>query len=235
MSASILLIEDDRSIVVGLQMNLEREGYRVTWAEDGEAGLSAVRSQHFDVVLLDVMLPKLNGFEVLDAMAALPQRPPVIVLSARTDEMDKVLGLDLGADDYVTKPFSVAELLARVRAALRRTDTPAEAGDAWQLGDVTVNPSTREVSRQGQPIELTATEFDVLALLRSASGRVLTRQAIFDHVWGDDHHGTLRTIDNFISQLRSKLELDAAAPRHLLTVRGVGYRLEVGDEEVVAD
>lgn len=231
MPASILLIEDDRSIVVGLQMNLEREGYRVTWAEDGEAGLQATAAQRFDLILLDIMLPRLNGFEVLDALNQQPQRPPVIVLSARSDEMDKVLGLDLGADDYVTKPFSVAELLARVRAALRRTETPEEAGDSWQLGDVTVNPSTREVIREGRPVDLTATEFDVLALLRSASGRVLTRQAIFDHVWGDDHHGTLRTIDNFISQLRAKLESDPASPRHLLTVRGVGYRLEAGDED----
>lgn len=228
MKPHILLVEDDRSIVVGLKMNLEREGYQVTWAEDGRQGLDAARSDTFDLVLLDVMLPHLNGFEVLDALAKDESRPPVIVLSARSEEMDKVLGLDLGADDYVTKPFSVAELLARVRAALRRNEAPAPAADAWRMGDVDVNPSTREVCRDGQPVELTATEFDVLALLKSARGRVLSRQAIIDHIWGTDHHGTLRTIDNFISQLRAKLELDPTSPRYLLTVRGVGYRLELG-------
>lgn len=228
----LLLVEDDHSIVLGLQMNLEREGYRVEVASDGETGLQMARSGGFDLLLLDVMLPGLNGYEILEALQKDGERPAVIMLSARSGEMDTVLGLDLGADDYVRKPFSVAELLARVRVVLRRREgengRPA-AGDAelWKMGArVEVNPDTREVFRDGEQVELTATEFDVLMLLRNAQGRVLSRQAIFDHVWGDHHHGTLRTIDNFISQLRSKLEDDPAKPLHLLTVRGVGYRLD---------
>ncbi|MGD8860314.1 MAG: response regulator transcription factor [Myxococcales bacterium] len=225
MSPKILLIEDDPSIVVGLRMNLEREGYRVELAEDGESGLARIRDERFDLVLLDIMLPRLNGYEVLDALGRDPVRPAVLLLSARTDEMDKVMGLDLGADDYITKPFSVAELLARVRAALRRAPAEEPKQERWRMGDVEVDPEQHRVYKAGREVELTATEFQVLSLLKQADGRVLTRQAIFDHVWGDSHRGTLRTIDNFISQLRSKLEDDPTEPTLLLTVRGVGYRL----------
>jgi len=207
-------------------MNLEREGYSVELAEDGELGLERAHTGEFDLVILDIMLPKLNGYEVLDALRKQGSRTPVLLLSARSSEMDKVMGLDLGADDYVPKPFSVAELLARVRAALRRNmvQTPDER---WHMGDVEVDPARHVVRKQNQEVELTAKEFEVLQLLKNARGRVLSRQAIFDHVWGDSHHGTLRTIDNFVSQLRSKLEADPADPRHLLTVRGVGYRLDL--------
>jgi len=225
-SKRILLVEDDPSIVLGLRMNLEREGYSVELAEDGEQGLTRARTGEFDLVILDIMLPKLNGYEVLDALRKQQSRTPVLLLSARSSEMDKVMGLDLGADDYVPKPFSVAELLARVRAALRR-NVVQTADERWQMGDVEVDPARHIVRKASQEVELTAKEFEVLQLLKNAHGRVLSRQAIFDHVWGDSHHGTLRTIDNFVSQLRSKLEADPAAPRHLLTVRGVGYRLDL--------
>jgi DNA-binding response OmpR family regulator len=141
------------------------------------------------------------------------------------------MGLDLGADDYIPKPFSVAELLARVRAGLRRGRTSAEANVIWRMGDIEVDQERHQVRKAGRDVELTAKEFEVLMLLKRASGRVLSRQAIFDRVWGDSHHGTLRTIDNFISQLRSKLEDDAANPRHILTVRGVGYRLDTTGTE----
>jgi DNA-binding response OmpR family regulator len=213
-------------------MNLEREGYSVELAEDGEQGLTRAGTGEFDLLILDIMLPKLNGYEVLDALRKQRCETPVLLLSARSSEMDKVMGLDLGADDYIPKPFSVAELLARVRAALRRNvvQTPDER---WQMGDVEVDPARHLVRKANHDVELTAKEFEVHQLLKNAHGRVLSRQAIFDHVWGDSHHGTLRTIDNFVSQLRSKLEADAAVPRHLLTVRGVGYRLDLtggGDE-----
>jgi DNA-binding response OmpR family regulator len=222
----ILLIEDDPSIVIGLRMNLERDGHEVELAEDGELGLMRAKTGAFDLLILDIMLPKLNGYEVLDALRKQSVTTPVLMLSARSAEMDKVMGLDLGADDYIPKPFSVAELLARVRAALRRAkQTPGEG--AWQMGEVAVDPERHVVRKAGREVELTAKEFEVLQLLKTARGRVLSRQSIFDHVWGDSHHGTLRTIDNFVSQLRSKLEDDAAAPRHLLTVRGVGYRLDL--------
>ena len=225
-SKRILLVEDDPSIVLGLRMNLEREGYSVELAEDGEQGLTRARTGEFDLVILDIMLPKLNGYEVLDALRKHHTRTPVLLLSARSSEMDKVMGLDLGADDYVPKPFSVAELLARVRAALRR-NVVQTADERWQMGDVEVDPARHLVRKASLDVELTAKEFEVLQLLKNAHGRVLSRQAIFDHVWGDSHHGTLRTIDNFVSQLRSKLEADPAVPRHLLTVRGVGYRLDL--------
>jgi DNA-binding response OmpR family regulator len=222
----ILLVEDDSSIVIGLRMNLEREGYEVELAEDGDTALERVREGDFDLVLLDVMLPKRNGYEVLDALRKEGNLTPVLMLSARSAEMDKVMGLDLGADDYIPKPFSVAELLARVRAGLRRGRAQAESNALWRMREIEVDPERHQIRKAGRDVELTAKEFEVLMLLKRASGRVLSRQAIFDHVWGDSHHGTLRTIDNFISQLRSKLEDDPASPRHLLTVRGVGYRLD---------
>lgn len=226
MAQRILLVEDDSSIVIGLRMNLEREGYEVELAEDGDTALSLVREGDFDLVLLDVMLPKRNGYEVLDALRKEGNQTPVLMLSARSAEMDKVMGLDLGADDYIPKPFSVAELLARVRVGLRRARPVVDNNVLWRMRDIEVDPERHQVRKAGKDVELTAKEFEVLMLLKQAAGRVLSRQAIFDRVWGDSHHGTLRTIDNFISQLRSKLEDDPANPRHLLTVRGVGYRLD---------
>jgi DNA-binding response OmpR family regulator len=223
----ILVVEDDASISLGLQMNLEAEGYAVTVAEDGEAGLAAVRHGAADLVILDIMLPKLNGLEVLRALRQEGNTLPIIMLSARGAEMDKVVGLELGAEDYITKPFGLAELLARVKAVLRRDALarPQPKATVTRFGDVEVLPESRQVSKAGVPVELTATEFDVLWCLVSAQGRVLTREEILAHVWGPAHHGTVRTIDNFLLQLRSKLEQDPQDPKHLLTVRGVGYRL----------
>lgn len=232
MAQRILLVEDDTSIVIGLRMNLEREGYEVELAEDGDTALSRVREGDFDLVLLDVMLPKRNGYEVLDALRKEHNYTQVLMLSARSAEMDKVMGLDLGADDYIPKPFSVAELLARVRVALRRGKGRAEgASPHWRMGDIEVDPERHQIRKAGRDVELTAKEFEVLQLLKQARGRVLSRQAIFDQVWGDSHHGTLRTIDNFISQLRSKLEDDPTNSKYLLTVRGVGYRLDLSGSE----
>jgi DNA-binding response OmpR family regulator len=227
-----LLVEDDPSIVIGLRMNLEREGYQIELAEDGDAALERIRADEFDLVLLDVMLPRRNGYEVLDALRKEGNLTPVVMLSARSAEMDKVMGLDLGAEDYIPKPFSVAELLARVRVALRRARPTAVAANGgneqagWRMGDIEVDPARHQVRKAGVDVALTAKEFEVLQLLKTSRGRVLSRQVIFDHVWGDSHHGTLRTIDNFISQLRAKLEADPAEPKYIVTVRGVGYRLD---------
>ena len=219
-------MEDDPSIQLGLRMNLERAGYAVTVAEDGATGLDALRTGEFDLLILDVMLPRLNGYELLRSKLHEAIPTPVLVLSARTDAEDKVRGLDLGADDYITKPFSVPELLARVRAALRRANNqPGPPESNWRFGDIVVNPATREVSKGGGPVELTVTEFNVLSTLARTGGEALSRQQIFEAVWGKDHHGTHRTIDNFLAQLRSKLEDNPAQPKFLLTVRGVGYRL----------
>ncbi|MBW2457379.1 MAG: response regulator transcription factor [Deltaproteobacteria bacterium] len=224
-AARILVIEDDESIQLGLKMSLEREGYEVGGAADGAVGLAKLRDRDWDLVILDIMLPQVNGYEVLGTMRTERISTPVMVLSARTVEDDKVTGLDLGAVDYVTKPFSVPELMARVRAALRRTAPTPQT--RWSFGNVVVNLATREVHKSGNAVELTATEFNILSVLANAEGRALSRKQIFESVWGPDHHGTYRTIDNFVGQLRSKLEDNSSAPSFLLTVRGVGYRLSL--------
>ncbi len=227
----ILVVEDDPSISMGLQMNLEAEGYLVALADDGELGLAEAGRFKPDLVVLDVMLPKLNGFEVVRRLRGAGSSVPIIMLSARGAEMDKVMGLELGAEDYITKPFGLAELLARVKAVLRRDAiTQQKAKAALSAGALEIDPETREVRRDGELIMLTATEFEVLMALVAARGRVLSREQILERVWGPNHHTTLRTIDNFMLQLRNKLELDPSQPEHLVTVRGVGYRfLTSGD------
>jgi len=223
----ILVVEDDPSITLGLQMNLEAEGYEVSIAVDGEDGLTRAVADNVDLVILDVMLPKMNGFEVVKAIRKQGNHVPVVMLSARGAEMDKVMGLELGAEDYITKPFSLAELLARVKAVLRRDGIARQAPErVVRAGDLQIDSAMRQVARAGELIPLTATEFDVLWCLVEASERVLTRDDILTRVWGPGHHGTLRTIDNFLLQLRTKLEKDPAEPEHLLTVRGVGYRFK---------
>ncbi len=224
-SRRVLVVEDDSSIALGLRINLESEGYVVELAENGERALEIVREEAPDLILLDVMLPRMNGLEVLQTVRREGFRMPIIVLSARTGEMDKVTGLELGAEDYVAKPFSLAELLARVRAALRR-GAAVVAPSIYAFGDVTIDIEGRSVRRGEALVEMTATEFDVLLCLISSRGRVLTREDIFRKVWGPDHHGTPRTIDNFLQQLRAKLEADPQEPRYFQTVRGVGYRFD---------
>ncbi len=224
----VLIVEDDESILLGLKMNLEAEGFAVETEVDGEKGLRHAQEEKVDLIILDVMLPRENGFEVLRRLREGGNLTPVIMLSARGAETEKVMGLELGAEDYITKPFGLAELLARVRAVLRRgqllkvkvEDTPS----CVVAGDLNIDSGTREVHKNGELVNLTATEFDVLWCLVESGGQVLSRQDIQSKVWGPEHHGTLRTIDNFLLQLRSKLEDDPAAPNHLLTVRGVGYR-----------
>ena len=235
----ILVIEDDPSISLGLRMNLTAEGYDVGIAEDGRTGLDRAMAEAWDAIILDVMLPRLNGFEVVKHMRSLGNDTPVLMLSAKNAETDKVMGLELGAEDYITKPFGIAEVLARIKVALRRrtkatqpaVQPPAplatsEATPAalYRFADVEMDPRTREVRREGQLVELTATEFDILEALVMAKGSVMSRRQIFERVWGPNHHGTPRTIDNFVAQLRQKLEPDPANPKHLITVRGIGYR-----------
>ena len=235
----ILVIEDDPSISLGLRINLTAEGYDVGLAEDGRAGLDRAMAEAWDAIILDVMLPRLNGFEVVKHMRSFGNDTPVLMLSAKTAETDKVMGLDLGAEDYITKPFGIAEVLARIKVALRRrpmasraavqaapqaAPSPAAEPSSYRFGDVDIDPRTREVRREGQLVELTATEFDILEALVLAKGSVMSRREIFERVWGPNHHGTPRTIDNFVAQLRQKLEPDPANPKHLITVRGIGYR-----------
>ncbi len=222
----VLVVEDDASIAMGLQINLEAEGYRVVTADDGERGLEAARTLLPDLIILDIMLPRLNGLEIVQVLRRGGFRMPIIILSARTGEIDKVTGLELGAEDYVAKPFSLAELLARVRAALRRANGGGYEREAFTFSDVVVDVTARKVHKAGVLVDVTATEFDILYCLIKARGQALGRQAIFERVWGPNHHGTPRTIDNFMQQLRSKLEEDPQDPRHFMTVRGIGYRFE---------
>jgi two-component system, OmpR family, alkaline phosphatase synthesis response regulator PhoP len=226
---TVLVVEDDASIALGLRINLEAEGYTVLMADDGDRALEIARASAPDLVILDVMLPRMNGLEVLQTLRKEGIMMPIIILSARTGEMDKVTGLELGAEDYVAKPFSLAELLARVRAALRRAPVafaqpPPSAPVPITFGDVSIDIGARVVTRAGATVEMTATEFDILMCLVDQRGRALAREVIFQKVWGPNHHGTPRTIDNFIQQLRAKLEPDPQVPHFFQTVRGVGYR-----------
>ena len=233
----VLVVEDDPSIAIGLRINLESEGYVVELAEDGERALELARTTAPDLIVLDVMLPKRNGLEVLHDLREEGRTMPIIILSAKSNEIDKVAGLELGAEDYVAKPFSLAELLARVRGALRRTAHLARGAGAAvatggkrrapvAFGDVEVDVDGRTVKRAGEVVDITATEFDVLMCLVGERGKALSREEIFRRVWGPNHHGTPRTVDNFIQQLRSKLEADPHDPAFINTVRGVGYRFD---------
>jgi DNA-binding response OmpR family regulator len=223
----ILVVEDDPSIALGLRINLEKEGYAVIEANDGAEGLRLAVEQLPHLIVLDVMLPNKNGFEILHELRSRGHTMPIIILSAKTSEMDKVTGLELGAEDYVAKPFSLAELLARVRAALRRAAlVPSRSSRVIVFGEVRIDPDAREVRRGNQVVEFTQTEFDVLMCLVYARGRALSRETIFQAVWGEGHHGTTRTVDNFMQQLRSKLEANPAEPVYFHTIRGVGYRFD---------
>ena len=227
---TILLVDHDANIRPVLETRLTMFAYDVATASDGEEALALFQTVQPDAVVLDVMMPKMDGYGVIQALRQ-QSEVPIVMLSACSEVKDRILGLELGADDYITKPFSVAELLARVRAALRRRkDADMAREHTWSMGDVEVDPARHKVWRRDEDVELTATEFEILQLLKDTKGRVLSRQAIFDHIWGNSHHGSLRTIDNFISQLRSKLEADPTLPRYLVTIRGVGYRLDTTGE-----
>jgi DNA-binding response OmpR family regulator len=220
----ILVVEDDLSILTGVSMNLRYEGYEVLQAQDGERGLEMAVTDGPDLIVLDVMMPRVNGYEVLRELRSRGVRTPVLVLSAKGMERDKVLGLDLGADDYVVKPFGVAELMARVKAVLRRRW--GNDGEVIRFGDVAVNLGTRAVTRSQTPVDLTAQEFKLLAHLVSNPGRTFSREELLSGAWGFDYEGTPRTVDTFVRQLRQKLEPDPEEPRFILTARGLGYRFE---------
>jgi DNA-binding response OmpR family regulator len=218
------VIEDDPAIRLGLRKSLGFEGYRVLEAPDGERGHELVFEKNPDLVILDIMLPKLNGFEVCRTIRKHDAGIPVLILSAKDQEADKIVGLGLGADDYITKPFSTRELLARVKAALRRIQ-PVEMPEASvDLGRVRVDVPGQSLEVDGKGIEVSNREFRLLCYLISNRGRVLSRDQILNKVWGYDYEGTARTIDNFINKLRSKIEPDPTRPTFILTVRGVGYK-----------
>jgi DNA-binding response OmpR family regulator len=226
MKETILVVEDDPSISQGLEKNLRFEGFSVFVAPDGERGLELAVDKSPDLVLLDVMMPKMNGFEVLRELRRRQIDVPVIMLTAKGEELDKVRGLDLGADDYITKPFGLSELLARIHAVLRRKRRFDKDIEQASFGNVELDFSARTAKVKGDPIELTTREFDLLHLFLSREGEALERQEILNRVWGFDYFGTDRTVDNFINRLRQKLEINPDNPKHFLTVRGVGYRFQ---------
>jgi two-component system, OmpR family, alkaline phosphatase synthesis response regulator PhoP len=228
----ILIVEDDEAIAAGLALNLKLAGHQTTLARDGDEALARVDAHDFDLVLLDINLPRRNGLEVLQALRDSDNLVPVIVVSARDAESDKVAALRLGADDYVTKPFALAELLARIEAVLRRVQPPPPsappdtAPDApLRFGAVVVDPAQRTVTRAARPVKLTHLEFELLVFFARNPARVFGRAQLFNRVWGQSA-GSPRTVDNFVSQLRKHLEDDPEAPRHFITVRGSGYRFQ---------
>jgi DNA-binding response OmpR family regulator len=225
MAGSVLIVEDDPSILRGLQMNLGLEGFRTVCAHDGEEALTLHRSHRPDVILLDLMLPKLGGLDVIKQLRVDDPDTPIIVLSAKDQEGDKVLALSLGADDYVTKPFSVAEVIARIRVSLRRRRrTQGTSEDGARFGVVELDLPGRRILVNDVAVESTAREFDLLRFLHSHPGTVFSREQLMQQVWGPNHFGTMRTVDNFIARLRAKIEDDPDDPKHIETVRGVGYR-----------
>jgi two-component system response regulator RegX3 len=225
MPESILIIEDERAIAEGLAYALRQEGFRVEVAADGESGMAAFRARPPDFILLDLMLPGASGWDVCRAVRK-TSRVPILMVTARAEEMDRVLGLELGADDYVTKPFSTREIIARIRAILRRT-SPVETGDGDVLtaDGLHMDIPRREVLVDGAPVSLSPKEWDLLEILLRNKGRVLTRDLLLDRVWGEDSYLDRGTLDVHIRWLRQKIEQDPSAPTHILTVRGVGYKL----------
>jgi DNA-binding response OmpR family regulator len=219
----ILVVEDDLSILTGLSMNLKFEGYDVEQAQDGKTGLQKAIDTSPDLVVLDVMLPLMNGLEVVKELRSRGRMTPVIILSARGQEPDKIMGLNLGADDYVVKPFGLPELLARIKAHLRRQtrDQPPV-----KFGECAIDLVARTVTQKGEPVPLTAQELKLLIHFASNPGRTFSRDELLAAAWGYGYEGTTRTVDNFVSQLRGRFEPDPDEPRHFVTVRGQGYRFD---------
>jgi len=224
--ARILVIEDDRAIALGLKLNLRKEGHEVRLAQDGDEGLQMSLAGDVDLIVLDVMLPKRNGYELLRELRQRGNAASVLMLTAKGTESDKILGLKLGADDYLAKPFGLGELLARVQALLRRRPADPRAHERVRFGEVEIDLGAQTVQRAGAPVEFTAQEFRVLRYFIESRGRALSREEILARCWGAEYGGTPRTVDNFIRSLRVKLEANPEEPRHILTVRGHGYRFE---------
>jgi len=229
----ILIIEDDPVIVRGLKDTLEDESFEVLTAADGREGYEKIVRGQPDLIILDLMLPKLGGFDLCRRVRSEGIPTPILILTARGEEADRVKGLDLGADDYVVKPFSLLELLARVRALLRRPPPASRAANALaetlKFGNVVIDFRCFEARKAGQVLDLSRKEFGILRCLASRAGGVVTRDELLDEVWGVDCYPTTRTVDNHMSMIRAKIEDDPANPKHLVTVHGVGYKLVIGD------
>ena len=223
-TAKILIVEDEPNMVAGLRDNFEYEGYTVITARDGVEGLQRALDESPDLVVLDVMMPRMSGLEVCKQLRAKRGSIPIIMLTARGQEVDKVVGLELGADDYVTKPFSIRELLARVKAVLRRTAALPKDMDQHSFANVEVDLKRFRVLKAGKAIELSSKEFDLLKYFICHSGEILSRDRLLEEVWGYDNYPTTRTVDTHLVRLRQKLEPDPEQPQYFLTVHGTGYR-----------
>ena len=225
----VLIVEDDLHIAELLRMHLRDEGYVVEHAADGHAGLRELERSHWDALVLDLMLPGIDGLEICRRARAMARYTPIIIISARSSEVHRILGLELGADDYLAKPFSVLELVARVKALLRRTDALARNArmdsGSLSIGDLDIEPLAREVRVDGKLIELTPREFDLLYFFARSPGKVFSRLDLLNHVWGYQHDGYEHTVNTHINRLRIKIEIDPAQPRRILTVWGHGYKL----------
>jgi len=222
--AKILIVEDEPNMVTGLRDNFEFEGYQVISAPDGAAGLDRALHESPDLVILDVMMPRMSGLDVCKQLKSKKPAIPIIMLTARGQEVDKVVGLELGADDYVTKPFSIRELLARVKAVLRRAGTSVRAEEKFAFGEVEVNLRSCQVSRKGKSMDFSSKEFELLKFFLHHPGETLSRDRLLEEVWGYDHFPTTRTVDAHIVRLRQKVEPKPDEPRYILTVHGTGYK-----------
>lgn len=220
--AHILVVDDEKPIVDIIKFNLEKEGYKITSAYDGEDAFNKIKNESFDIVLLDVMLPKIDGFTLCKKVREFSE-VPIIMITARTEEVDKVLGLELGADDYITKPFGMRELIARIRANLRRTSTQGSHEKALKVGSIILNPETFEVKKDGNVIELTVREYELLKFLMSQRGQVFSREELLEKVWDYEYYGDVRTVDVTVRRLREKIEDNPSEPIYILTKRGIGY------------
>jgi DNA-binding response OmpR family regulator len=223
----ILIIEDEQSILMALTDDLGLEGYEIASARDGLEGLEMAKDERYDLIVLDIMLPKMDGFEVCKQLRQAGVGTPILMLTAKSQEIDKVLGLELGADDYVTKPFSPRELLARVKAILRRVKSTQDQMDVYRFSDVEIDFKKYEVKKKGQPVYLTSLEFSLIGFLIKHKDEVLDRSTILDEVWGKDVYVLPKTVDTHIGHLRKKIEDDPAHPKHIIGVRGMGYKLIV--------
>ncbi|MEI6516924.1 MAG: response regulator transcription factor [bacterium] len=221
---TVLIVEDDESLMLGLEENLAVAGYRVLKAVTGSAGIRQAVDRKPDVILLDLTLPDISGYEVCRTLREGHSAVPIIMLTARKEESEKLMGFETGADDYVTKPFSVKELLARVKAILMRAERKVEEVPPIRFGDFVMDLSARELTRKNKPVELTRTEFDLLAYLAANEGKSLSRETLLREVWGMEYYGTQRSLDTFVAMLRAKIEKNPRSPVHILTVHGVGYK-----------
>jgi len=221
---NILIVEDEEKMREGLKDNLEFEGYNVSMAVDGVEGWHLIRESKYDLILLDVMLPKMSGFEICKNSRNAGITTPIIMLTAKGEEIDKVLGLELGADDYITKPFSLRELLARIKAILRRSQKEPSGGEEVNVGKLVLNFSTYDAFENSEPIQMTHKEFEIVKFLWQHKNETVSREKLLSEIWEMDENITTRTVDNFILRLRQKIEFNPAHPRHILTVHGMGYK-----------